>query len=89
MLRIFSEIHDRSSLYNSKNLQHEFLDWKLPPPSLRNFSENSSVLVCELKLINQNMAGGQGDGQEEKDTGAGKAHSHEKGEHEEVVFDNQ
>ena len=42
-----------------------------------------------IKLINQNMAGGQGDGQEEKDTGAGKAHSHEKGEHEEVVFDNQ
>ena len=45
-----------------------------------------------IKLINQNMAGGQGDGQEEKDgleNGPGKAHSHEKGEHEEVVFDNQ
>ena len=30
---IFSEIHDRSIVYNGKNLQHKFLD----------FSENSSV----------------------------------------------
>ena len=31
-------------LYNSKDLQHKFLDWKWPPPPLPNFSENSSVL---------------------------------------------
>ena len=29
---IFSEIHDRSIVYNGKNLQHKFLDWKWPPP---------------------------------------------------------
>ena len=28
MLRICSEIHDRSTLYNGKNLQHKFLDRK-------------------------------------------------------------
>ena len=27
---IFSEIHDRSIVYNGKNLQHKFLDWKWP-----------------------------------------------------------
>ena len=32
MLRICSEIHDRSTLYNGKNLQHKFLDRKWPPP---------------------------------------------------------
>ena len=26
MLQIFSEIHDRSIVYNGKNLQHKFLD---------------------------------------------------------------
>ena len=30
-------------LYNGKNLQHKFLDWKWPPLPVRNFSENSSV----------------------------------------------
>ena len=44
MLQIFSEIHDRSIVYNGKNLQHKFLDWKWPPTPLWNFSENSSVL---------------------------------------------
>ena len=46
VLQIFSEIHDRSIVYNGKNLQYKFLDWKWPPPlpPLRNFSENSSVL---------------------------------------------
>ena len=28
MLRFFSGIHDRRSVYNGKNLQHKFLDWK-------------------------------------------------------------
>jgi len=32
MLQIFSEIHDRSIIYNGKNLQHNFLDWKWTPP---------------------------------------------------------
>ena len=43
VLQIFSEIHDRSIVYNGKNLQYKFLDWKWPPP-LWNFSENSSIL---------------------------------------------
>ena len=30
---LFSGIHDRRSVYNGKNLQHKFLDWKWPPPS--------------------------------------------------------
>ena len=46
VLQIFSEIHDRSIVYNGKNLQYKFLDWKWPPP-LWNFSENSSVLEGE------------------------------------------
>ena len=29
---IFSEIYDRSIVYNGKNLQYKFLDWKWPPP---------------------------------------------------------
>ena len=28
MLRFFSGIHDLRSVYNGKNLQHKFLDWK-------------------------------------------------------------
>ena len=44
MLQIFSEIHDRRIVYNGKNLQQIFLDWKWPLPPLWNFSENSSVL---------------------------------------------
>ena len=28
MLRFFSGIHDQRSVYNGKNLQHKFLDWK-------------------------------------------------------------
>ena len=46
--RFVPKIHDQSTLYNGKNLQHKFLDLKWSPPSpppLRNFSENSSVLV--------------------------------------------
>ena len=37
MLQFFSEIHDRSIVYNGKNLQHKFLDWKWPPPLLELF----------------------------------------------------
>ena len=32
ILQIFPEIHDQSIVYNGKNLQHKFLDWKWPPP---------------------------------------------------------
>ena len=52
-IAIFSEIHDRSIVYNGKNLQNYFLGWKWP---LQNFSENSSVLellffpYCYLSL---------------------------------------
>ena len=37
MLQFFSEIHDRSIVFNGKNLQHKFLDWKWPPPPLELF----------------------------------------------------
>ena len=37
--------------------------------------------------MNQNMAGGQSHGHDELDAGPGKAHNHEKGENEKVVFD--
>ena len=30
ILRFFSGIHDRRTVYNGKNLQYKFLDWKLP-----------------------------------------------------------
>ena len=39
MLQIFSEIHDRSIIYNGKNLQHNFLDWKWAPPPLELFQK--------------------------------------------------
>ena len=44
ILQFFSEIHDQSIVYNGKNLQHKFLDWKWPPTPFGTFSENSSVL---------------------------------------------
>ena len=28
ILQIFSRIHDQSTVYNGKNLQYKFLDWK-------------------------------------------------------------
>ena len=41
-----------------KNMQHQFLNWKWPPPTPWNFSENSSVLVaspvpktCACKIL--------------------------------------
>ena len=34
ILRIFSGIHDQITVYNGKNLQYNFLDWKCHP-SLR------------------------------------------------------
>ena len=37
MLQFFSEIHDRSIVYNDKNLQHKFLDWKWLPHPLELF----------------------------------------------------
>ena len=33
ILRFFSGIHDRRTVYNGKNLQYKFLDWKWPPKS--------------------------------------------------------
>ena len=38
ILQIFSRIHDQNSVYNDKNLQYRFLDWKWPPTPPRNFS---------------------------------------------------
>ena len=40
----FPEIYDRSIVYNGKNLQYKFLDWKFENDPPRNFSEYSSVL---------------------------------------------
>ena len=46
ILQIFSRIHDQSTVYNGKNLQHKFLDWKWHPSLLWNFSKNSSDLLA-------------------------------------------
>ena len=40
ILQIFSRIHDQSTVYNGKNLQYKFLDWKWPPPLLELFRKN-------------------------------------------------
>ena len=45
-LQFFSEIHDWSIVYNGKNLQLKFLDWKWPPPPHWHFSKKSSNLVA-------------------------------------------
>ena len=37
ILQIFSRIHDQSTVYNGKNLQYKFLDWKWPPPPFGTF----------------------------------------------------
>ena len=43
VLQIFSEIHDRSIVYNGKNQQHKFLDWKWPPPPFGTFPKTHSI----------------------------------------------
>ena len=39
-IAVFSGIHDRRTVYNGKNLQYKFLDWKWPPPLLELFRKN-------------------------------------------------
>ena len=54
-IAIFSEIHDQSIAYNGKNLQYRFLDWKLPPGPLRNFSKNNPFWMCKASLNHEAM----------------------------------
>ena len=50
MLRFFSGIHDRRSVYNGKNLQHKFLEWKWPPPPFGTFPKIHPFWMCKASL---------------------------------------
>ena len=49
--KFLSETHDRSIVYNDKNLQYKFLDWKRPPPPLRTFLKIHPFWRCAASLI--------------------------------------
>ena len=51
MLRFFSGLHDRRTVYNGKNLQHKFLEWKWPPPPFGTFPKIHPFWLGHPSLI--------------------------------------
>ena len=50
ILQFFSKIHDRSIVYNGKNLQYKFLDWKWPPLPFGTFPKIYPFWMCQASL---------------------------------------